>query len=158
MSACPREALFAAITAQLETISLENGYSTTVDKVYRVDVLPDQFAAGEKYVLEVLESLTPETLQFLESGPSGGYLSKVVIVISGIVKEGTVNLKGSSRHTAMNEFMSDTISALMEDPTFGGTCKESLISSPIGFVDSERAEALFNMNLTCIYAYGRSEL
>lgn len=155
---CPREALFAAIAEQMETIQIANGYTISVDKVYRVDVLPDQFAPGEKYVLEVLESLTPETLQFLENGPSGGYMSRIVIVISGVVKEGTVNLKGSSRHTAMNEFMSDTISALMEDPTFGGTCKESLVSAPMGFVDSERAEAMFNMILTCIYAYSRSEL
>jgi hypothetical protein len=158
MADSPREALFAAIVAQLEGISLANGYRTDVDKVYRVDVLPDQFAPGEMNVLEVLESLTPERLSYLDSGRSGAYQSRIQIVISGCVKQGTTSLKSSDRHTAVNNLLSDTLSALMEDPTFGGTCKDSLLSDPLAFVDSERPEALFNMLLTCDYVFGRAEL
>jgi hypothetical protein len=159
MELAPREALFAAIVAQLEGIKLSNGYRTDVDKVYRVDVLPDQFAPGEVSVLEVLESLTPERLTYLDNGPSGAYQSRIQIVISGCIKKGTTNLKSSDRHTAINNLLSDTVSALMQDPRFGGTAaKDSVISDPLAFVDSERPEALFNLLLTCNYVFSRAEL
>lgn len=152
----PREAVFAAITSQLESIRIDNGYGVDIDRVYRLDVLPDDMVGTR--CLSVLESLSPEQWTFLDSGASGGYLGRMMITVAGIVKSGTTDLKTSTRHTELNYLINATVRALMLDPTFGGACKESKLDGPVGFVDTDKGEALFNITLHVIYAFGWGDL
>lgn len=152
----PREAIFAAVAAKLLNVRIENGYQTDVDAVYRVDLLPDQISASR--ALFVLESLSAENWQFLDGGASGGQYCTAAITIAGICKQGTTDLKSSERHTELNQLIESTARALMQDPTFGGVCKESKLSGPMGFVDADKGEALFNMTLHVIYAFNWSDL
>jgi len=155
----PRETLFAAITAQLEEIKIVNDYALDVDKVYRLDVVPDEMPSQVRRALCVLESLTPERPQYLDSGASGGYLCDIKVTIAGIVRHQTADLKSSDRHTELNAFIDATRKALMEDRTFGGACKNSeIVSGPVGMVDMDKGEALFNIDLRCFYAFGFGDL
>lgn len=152
----PRETVFAAVAAKLQAITLENGYQTDVDAVYRVDLLADQINA--RRALFVLESLSAEDWKFLDGGASGGQLCTAAITIAGICKQGTTDLKSSERHTELNQLIESTTRALMQDPTFGGACKQSKLSGPIAFVDADKGEALFNLTLHVIYAFNWSDL
>jgi hypothetical protein len=154
----PREAVFAAITSALEGISLASGYQVDVDKVYRVDVVPDEVPSEFRNALMVLESFTPETWDYLDSGASGGQLCRTTITIAGIARQGTTDLKSSDRHTAVNALIESTAKALMLDPKFGTACKESKLAGPVAFVDTDKGEALFNMTLHVIYAFNWSAL
>lgn len=154
----PRETMFAAITSQLQAIKISNGYQIDIDAVYRVDVVPDEMPSTVRRALAVIESLAPEAWQFLDSGASGGQLCESNIVIAGVVRSGTTDMKSSNRHTELNALIESTARALMEDPTFGGACKESKLSGPIGYVDTDKGEALFNMTLKVIYAFDWADL
>jgi hypothetical protein len=154
----PRETMFAAIAAKLLDVRIENGYQTDVDAVYRLDVVPDEMPSSVRRALLVLESLTPESWQFLDHGPSGGQYCTSVITIAGVVRQGTTDLKSSERHTELNQLIESAAKALMLDPTFGGSVKESKLNSPVGFVDTDKGEALFNMSLHVIYAFNWSDL
>jgi hypothetical protein len=154
----PRETVFAAIAAALLSVRVENGYQSDVDAVYRLDVVPDEMPTGVRRALLVLESLAPETWQYLDNGPSGGQLCKAQITIAGVVRQGTLDLKSSERHTELNQLIESTARALMLDPTFGGACKESMMSGPVAFVDTDKGEAMFNLTLHVIYAFNWSAL
>lgn len=154
----PREAVFAAIAAKLSGISVENGYQTDLDAVYRLDVLPDEMPSTVRRALCVIESLTPENWQFLDGGASGGQYCSLPITIAGICRQGTTDLKSSERHTELNQLIESAARALMQDPAFGGACKESKLSGPIAFVDTDKGEAVFNMTIHVIYAFNWSAL
>jgi len=154
----PREEIFSAVVEKLESIRMTNDYACDVDAVYRVDVLPDDMPAGVKRALCVLESLTPEAWEFLDSGASGGQDSKLTVVIAGVVKSPSTDLKSSQRHTDLNELINATTKALMQDPTFARTCKQSVLSGPLAMVDTDKGEALFNMNLRCRYQFAYADL
>lgn len=154
----PREAIFAAVTLALEGIHPSNGYDIAVDKVYRLDVVPDEMPSTVRRALCVLESLSPEQWQYLDAGESGGQDAKLVIVVAGVVRQQTTDIKSSARHTELNALINATTRALMEDPTFGGVCKDSVLSGPVALVDTDKGEALFNMNLRCHYVFGWGEL
>ena len=151
----PRENLFAAVVAQLEKIRVENGYDSDVGRVYRVDMLFDQIPDGAFPALEVLEPIGGESMAAMDDG---GYLCRVSMTVAGLVKAGTADLTSSDRHTLANALLGDAIRALMQDVSFGAKCKESAISAPIVYVDPDRPEAMFNLTLTCIYAYARGDL
>lgn len=154
----PREKVFAAIAAKLLSVRIENGYQTDVDAVYRVDILPADMPPTVSRALQVLESLNPESWQFLDGGPSGGQLCHGTITIAGVVRQGTTDLSSSERHTELNQLIESAVRALMEDPTFGGACKETRIDSPVGFVDTANGEALFNLVLHVVYAFDWADL
>lgn len=154
----PREAIFAAVTLALEGITPTNGYDITVDRVYRLDVVPDEMGSTVRRALCVVESLSPEQWQYLDSGASGGQDAKLSIVVAGVVRVNTTDLKSSTRHTELNALINATTKALMEDPTFGGVCKDSVLSGPVAMVDMDKGEALFNMTLRCHYVFGWDEL
>ncbi len=154
----PRETMFAAVAAALLAVRVENGYQSDVDAVYRLDVVPDDMPSTVRRALMVLESLSPESWQFLDGGPSGGQLCRSTLTIAGVIRQGTTDLKSSERHTEMNQLLESAVRALMLDPTFGGAVKESRIDSPVAFVDTDKGEALFNMNLHVIYAFNWSAL
>jgi hypothetical protein len=154
----PRENVFAAVTTALEAITVADGYGIDVDKVYRLDVVPDEMPSTVRVALSVLESLTPEHWEYLDHGASGGQDARLTMVIAGVIKQGTADLKSSDRHTQINALVNGTTRALMLDPTFGGACKDSVLSGPIAIVDTDKAEALFNMTLRCHYAFGWNEL
>jgi hypothetical protein len=154
----PRESVFAAVTSALEAIQISSGYQVDVDVVYRVDILPDDMPSTVKNALLVLEGLSPETWEFLDSGASGGQLCRNNITIAGVVRMGTTDMKTSDRHTALNALIESAAKALMLDPTFGDACKESKLIGPIAFVDTDKGEGLFNMTLQVIYAFNWSDL
>lgn len=151
----PRETLFAAVAAALEGITISNGYAVDVHKVYRVDVLPDEMPPQIRNALLVLESLSPETWEFLAGGGSqrGAYKARVNITIAGVSRGGMTDGKSSERATATNALLMATVKALMADPAFGGAAKESEIQSPVVFIDTDKAEGLFNLTLRCFYAF-----
>src|SRR3990172_1812595 len=120
----PRENLFAAVAAKLESIRQDNGYDNDVGAVFRTDLLFDQINDGEFPALEVLEPLAAESMTPVDSG---GYLCRLSMTIAGLVKTGGVDLRTAERHTAVNSLLNDTISALMQDVRFGGKCKESAL-------------------------------
>lgn len=154
----PREAVFAAVTTALEGITLADGYGIDVDKVYRLDVVPDEMPSSVRVAVSVLESLTPEQWDFLDSGPQGAQDAHVTITIAGVIRQQTTDLKSSDRHTQINALINGTTRALMRDPTFGGTCHDSVLSGPVALVDTDKAEALFNMTLRCHYIFGYDAL
>jgi hypothetical protein len=154
----PREELFAAITSQLESVTVTNGYAVDVDKVYRVDVVPDEMPSTVRRALLVLESLSPETWEYLDNGASGGYMVTTNITIAGVVRGGMTDGKSSDRATDTNHLMMATAKALMTDRTFTSTAKNSWIMNPVVFIDTDKAEGLFNLNLRCIYAFNYGDL
>jgi hypothetical protein len=154
----PREDIFAAVTSALEGITISNGYAVDVDKVYRLDVVPDEMPSTVRRALCVLESLTPEDWSGDLEG-CGAIDAKLPIVIAGVVRAQTTDLKSSDRHTQLNALISATAKALMTDPTFGGACKDSKFTSgPVGLVDTDKGEALFNLTLRCHYIFTCTDL
>src|SRR5262245_37306142 len=129
----PREDVFAAVVSQLESIRVLNGYTCDVDAVFRVDVMPDDMPIGVTRALCVLESLSPEQWEFLDGGGAvqGGQDARLQILIAGVVKSPTTDLKSSQRHIDLNDLINATTKALMEDPTFSGTCQNSTVSGPV---------------------------
>lgn len=152
----PRDTLFAAIVTQLEKIREDGGYAVTVGKVYRgVDVLPEQMNEGDFPALEVLEDIGGERWERFDQQ---GYLCRWPLVLAGTVRTGGSDMAAAQRHVDICRLLNAVVRALMEDATFGGTCKESEISNPVVFVDPHRPEAYFNLMLTCIYSFGRADL
>jgi hypothetical protein len=154
----PRESLFAAVALKLESITIPNGYAVDVDKIYRVDVVPDEMPSTVKRALLVLESLSPETWEYLDNGASGGYMVTTNMTIAGVVRGGMTDGKSSDRATDTNHLMMATVKALMADRGFSSTAKNSWIMNPIVFIDTDKAEGLFNLTLRCIYAFDYGDL
>lgn len=152
----PRETLFAAVQAQLESIRIENGYSLNIGRVFRgVDILPEQMNEGAFPALEVLEEIGGEQWKRFDQQ---AYECLIPIIIAGTIRSGTTDLASVTRHQEINRLLNATARAVMEDATFGGACKESWLSQPVVFVDPQRGEAYFNVTLTCRYDFGRADL
>lgn len=156
----PRETLFAAVAAALEGISIASGFAVDVQKVYRVDVLPDEMPSQVRNALLVLESLTPETWEFMpgDGNQRGAYSARVNMTIAGVSRGGMTDGKSPDRATATNALLMAAVKALMADSEFGGAATESQIMSPVVFIDTDKAEGLFNLTLRCIYQFGYGEL
>lgn len=143
----PREALFAAIQTKLESIRIANGYSLDVGRVFRgAEWTSDQINDGDMPALLILETLAGDTLTPHEIA---GYEWFLPILIAGIIRYGEADLKQSARHTQLNALINATWKALLVDPTFGGTCKDSILQGGPAMVDPERAEGLFNLSMRC---------
>lgn len=154
----PRETAFAAVAAQLEEVKIANGYAVDVDHVYRVDVTPDEMPSTVRRALLVLDSLTPETWEFLDSGAQGGFLCRSTMTVAGVARGGMTDGKSSQRVSETNALLMAAVRALMQDPTFGGAMENSLILSPVVFIDTDKAEGLFNLTLRCIYKFDYGDL
>lgn len=153
----PREGVFAAIAAQLAKVSVEGGYYNNVAKVFRTDLETAQINDGDMPALFVLDTLQGETMQFQDRRT---YLSRLPLVIAGVVRVGGTDraLMSEAAHAAINLLVDDARKALTEDETFGGKCKDSLISNVFVFVDTDRNEALFNMSFSVQYYWTRGDL
>jgi len=151
----PRELIFAAITAQIEKIRQENGYYTDVGTVYRVEMTADAIPEGAFPAVFVLDSLAGGELTPIDAE---GYQLRLPIGIAAITKSGTSDLTSSARHTEINNLIHDIWRVLLEDPTFGGACKDSFMSDGPTFVDTERGEALYNCNIVVNLFFQRSDL
>lgn len=151
----PREDMFAAIQAQLESISIANGYTLNVGRVFRAEFLTDQLVDGDFPALFVLESLAGDQLK--EQDPAG-YEWWVNFTIAGVIRYGQADLKDPARHTELNALINATWRALLQDPTFDSTCKDSILQGGPAMVDTERAEGIFNMGLRCHSWFQRSDL
>lgn len=143
----PRENLFAAIQTRLESIKISNGYSVSVGRVFRgAEWTSDQIDDSEMPALLVLETLAGDTLTPHEIA---GYEWFLPILIAGIIRYGETDLKKPTRHTQLNALINDTWKALLVDPTFGNTCKDSILQGGPAMVDPERGEGLFNLSMRC---------
>lgn len=144
----PREAIFAAVAKQLATIQTANGYATNGgNNVFRVDATRDQMLTRVPclFVLEPLggEVYTPYDAKVYEV--------KTPILIAGMVSVGSTNLLLAPIHTALNELINDVLGALLEDPTFGGACKDTVLERTSTFTDVARGEGYFATQLHATY-------
>lgn len=153
----PRETVFSAIVSQLEKIRLDNGYQNDVARVWRVDLEPSQIGEVDGPHLFVLETLAGETL---EAEDISLYRARLPIIVAGVIKVGGTDLKESSdqAHKKVNWLINDVLKALTEDPTFGGATYDSVIRNCFVFVDTDRQEGLFNINIVAHYLWARANL
>lgn len=146
------EGIVAAVTAQLEKIQVANGYRTDVGRVYRVPVVTDQIPESDMPALAVV--IPDDGIQFTVADKTL-YRVDLRLVIGGAVSVGDADLLDPARATAINGLFQDTFDALLEDPTFGGACKQSVIQAGAPTVDADRGWGVFNMRFNALAYMGR---
>lgn len=150
-----RETLIAAVAAQMETIKIANGYSTDVSKVFRIDFLPDQLDDTDFPAVYVLEPLNGGTLKVMDAN---AYQYNLPLLLSGMVRANTTDLKTSDRATSLNALINDIWKACLLDPTFTKTCKQSWLKDGPGYISPDDGTALYNCELECLMVFQRSDL
>lgn len=151
----PKETWIAAVVLQLEKIRQENGYTNDIGTVFRVDVLPDQLNAGDFPALFVLDPLGGGVMQ---ATGKHLYSYRLTLTIGGIVNVGTSDTLSRTRATRLNHLINDIWRSLLEDETFGGSCKDSTLQDGPAFIDVERGHGLYNCELTGNIPFQRSDL
>lgn len=151
----PKETWVAAVVLQLEKIRQENGYINDVGAVFRVDILPDQMNPGDFPALFVLDTLGGGVLT---ADGKENYTYHLPLVIGGIVDIGTSDIRTRTRSTELNYLINDIWRALLQDATFGATCKDSVLQDGPAFVDVERGHGVYNCQLVGHLKFQRSDL
>lgn len=145
----------AAIVARLKTIKRSGGYQNDVGSVLEVPVVEDQLTDGMLPAIVVLEDPAGETFEWEDATL---YKSKLAYVIAGMINELGADVMDPARAQRIRSFEKDVRKALLQDPQFGDTCKNSILVKSARVVDSERGFAFFEIDMFVLYYFHKGSL
>jgi hypothetical protein len=149
------ELLEAAVAAQLETVSVANGYKTDIGRVFRMRLIEDQIPDGALPAFVVVP--IPNGDDFTPA--DGCYKGKLTLAIGGMVSIGQADLYDPDRVKALNWLMEDAINALLVDPAFGFSPNvDSVLENGDREVDPDRGFGLFALRLHLTYSFARGSM
>lgn len=151
----PRETALAAIALQLKKIQVANGYANDIGRVFRLDFKVDQLTEGDVPAAFVLPPLQGGRMEAMDAN---GYFYRWPLTCGAVMKRPASDAKDSARETAMESLVNDLWRALLEDATFGGAVKDSVLSDGPYFFDPDLGVGLYNCNLQVDIAFQRSDL
>lgn len=144
----PRERVFAAITDKMREIHVAAGYATEAGaNVFRMDLTREQLGTRVPALL-VLDPLGGESYTFMDGKV---YRVTTPVMVAGLVSVGAVDLPSAPVPTRLNELINDVMAALLQDPTFGGACQDSVLERTSTFTDVARGEGYFAIQLHATY-------
>ena len=149
------ETIEQAIIAQLSKIKRANGYDNDVQAIYRIDLLEDQVQETALPALFVLADAEGESFEEYDAAV---YVARLPIFIVGMVNETEADLTQDARVVRINSLQRDVRKALLEDPTFGKACKDSVLHRVRKAIDSDRGFARFGLEMHATYHFDRSSL
>lgn len=145
----------AAIIARLATIKRTNGYQNDVQAIFEVPVVEDQVTDGKLPCLVVLDDPAGETFQWDDASV---YQARLPIVIGGMINELGADVMAPNRAQRIRSLEKDVRKALLQDPFFGDTCKNSIIGKTFRVVDSDRGFAFFETDMVVLYHFNKGSL
>lgn len=150
------ETIAAAVAAQLQNISVANGYKTDVSRVYRVPMVDDQVTEAN---LPALTVVTPPNAHGFSAMNDKSYRATLRLIVGGMIAKGQADMTDSDRVTALNYLFEDTLDALLEDPRFGfQTGVDSVLEAADDVIDMDSGRGLFALALHVTYHFTRGTL
>ena len=145
----------AAIIARLATIKKTNGYQNDVKAIFEVPVVEDQVTDGLLPCLVVLDDPAGETFEWKDASVYG---AKLPYVIGGMINELGADVMSPNRAQRIRSLEKDVRSALIQDPFFAGTCKNSILGKSFRVVDTDRGFAFFETDMVVLYHFTKGSL
>jgi hypothetical protein len=143
----------AAIIARLATIKRANGYQNDVQAIFEVPMVQDQIPEGSLPALVVLEG--EETWSWDDASV---YAARLPYVIGGMVNEPGADIMSPDRVQRIRSLERDVRVALLQDPWFAGTCKNSILGKTARFPDADRGFAMFETDMVVLYHFHKGSL
>jgi len=145
----------AGIVAAMARVKQANGYENTVKRIFEIDLVEDQIPDGALPAIFVLEDQEGETW---EPGDASMYKARLPYIIGGMINELGSDVTDPARVRRIRSFEKDVRKALLQDPTFGGACKESVLRKAQRVVDTDRGFASFIIDMTVFYWFKKETL
>lgn len=145
----------AAIIARLATIKRANGYENDVKRIFEVPVVEDQIADGMIPALVVLDDPSGETFSWDDASV---YSARLPYVIGGMINELGADVMSPNRAQRIRSLEKDVRKALLQDPFFADTCKNSIIGKTFRVVDTDRGFAFFETDMVVLYHFHKGSL
>lgn len=143
----------AAIIARLATIKKANGYENDVKSIFEVPIVVDQLPEGSLPALVVLEG--DETWDWKDAAVYG---ARLPFVIGGMINEPGADVMSAARVKRIRSLEKDARKALLQDPQFADTCKNSMLQKTSRFPDSDRGFAYFETDFYVLYHFHKGSL
>jgi hypothetical protein len=143
----------AAIIAALARVKVRNGYENDVKTIFEVPIVQDQLPDGALPALVVLEG--EETFAWDDASV---YQARLPYVIGGMVNEPGADVMSPDRVRRIRSLERDVRVALLQDPWFANTCKNSILQKTARFPDADRGFASFETDMVVLYHFHKGSL
>lgn len=153
----PKEEAIALLIAQLKKIKRANGYASDLAAVFRIDLEQDQIFETKLPCLLVLDDPAGEDFEFQDGQL---YHSRLPLMIGGIVSVAEEDLTAGERVVVLNWLLRDTITAFIQDSTFGNRnkVKDSALHRAVTAVDTDRGFGYFALYVHLTYYFSYASL
>ncbi len=145
----------AAIIARLSTVKVANGYANDVHSIFEVPLAVDQLPEGALPALVVLEDPEGESFTWDDAAV---YRARLPYVVAGMINEPGADIMAPDRARRIRSLEKDVRKALLQDPWFGQTCKDSILQKTTRYVDTDRGFAFFETDMYVIYHFHKGSL